>query len=44
MQIERIQLQFFNNDNLSIAHYRITEKLEWIAKDFQEDDFKISTG
>lgn len=44
MQIERIELQFFNNDNLNIAHYRITEKLEWIGKDFQEDDFKISTG
>jgi hypothetical protein len=44
IRIEKIELQFFTNSNLSVAHYMVNETLEWIGDDLEEDDFTIVTG
>ena len=44
ISIEKIELQFFENSNLSVAHYKVNETLEWIGDDLKEDDFTIVTG
>ena len=44
IKIEKIELQFFTDSNLSVAHYKVNETLEWIGEDLKEDDFTILTG
>ncbi|MCA0133910.1 hypothetical protein [Winogradskyella alexanderae] len=44
IQIEKREIQFFTEANLSVAHYKVKETLEWIGDDFQEDDFKRDNG
>jgi hypothetical protein len=44
INIEKIELQFITHSNLSVAHYKVNETLEWIGDDLREDDFTIVSG
>lgn len=44
LDVKRKAMQFFNQDNLAVAHYTIFEEIEYTGEDYKDDYYEIKKG
>ncbi|SMP00852.1 hypothetical protein SAMN06265375_10120 [Muriicola jejuensis] len=44
LDVKRKAIQFFNQENLAVAHYEIYEEIEYTGEDYKEENYEIKKG
>jgi len=44
LDVTRKAIQFFNEENLAVAHYTIYEEIEYTGEDYKDENYEIKKG